>query len=93
MKHDYSRQKTRRRTRYRVRCSCCEARRTLRRHPDHYQHPPRCRCGSRRWRVDWFRTAGIEKRRYTCRCIGYPFPHRRGSNCVDLPFFCMGKAA
>lgn len=71
------------------RCSRCGARRTMR-FPDTYKRPPRCRCGSRKWRVDWYRMTheiGPEAPR-PCRdhrCY-YGFPHRAGSKwCIQNP--------
>ncbi len=65
--------------RWRVRCSrrVCQARRTLRKHPDEYKRPPKCGCGSTKWRVDTYRMT----REYpeVCGCDGYRFMHRPGS--------------
>lgn len=75
-----------------VRCSRCEARRTLARHPDEYIRVPRCRsCGHNRYRVDRYRAKVERNRNLTCcpgrgACYGYSFPHRRGSGyCCHNP--------
>lgn len=57
----------------------CQKRFTLRRHPSEYRRAIRCPgCGT-----DAVRSVEGERRRWiakaSCRCIGYPFPHRRGS--------------
>lgn len=64
-----------------VRCRSCEARRTLARHPNHYQIVPACRyCGARSWRVvRWQKTR-------TCNCPGYWFPHHEArGRCIYNP--------
>lgn len=67
-------------------CRCrrrgCEARKTLRLHPDGYwganKRHARCHCGGE-LRVDWYRSSGVEAKNTACGCQGYPFFHRRGS--------------
>lgn len=76
-----------------VRCSRCQARRTLRWPPDTYQRLPRCRtygctvgrqrAGKRQsYYVDHYRQR-VERNKgrkgTTCRCPSYHFPHRRES--------------
>lgn len=70
-----------------VRCSRCEARRTLPRHPDEYVRLPPCRaCGKAAgYRVDRWRMAhevgqGAPK---PCQCGAYSFPHRKGHGWCD----------
>lgn len=66
-------------TKFPCRCSRCEARVTLAKHPDEYVRPRKCwSCGSKKWRVDRFRKS-TEHKRYACGCHGYGFIHRRGS--------------
>ncbi|AQQ21176.1 hypothetical protein A8D61_23345 [Burkholderia cenocepacia] len=69
-----------------VRCTHCDARRCLRRHPDRYTRLPACRtCNRRKYRVDnWMNRRNTTRMR--CDCAGYWFPHRRGS------LFCWHRA-
>jgi hypothetical protein len=70
-----------RKPRFRCRCSKCEHRETFRGLPWMKRKVPQCpECGSRKWRVDWFRST-VETSRNKCECGGRHFPHRRGS-CV-----------
>jgi hypothetical protein len=85
-----------------VRCSVCQARRVLNRHPDRYLRLPRCRtygCTIKRQRagkrqsyyVDHYRQR-VERnhggRGTVCRCAAYHFPHRRESgSCQWRPPF------
>lgn len=65
---------------YHCRCSKCEARRVLRMKPDEYLRPPRCSCGSRKWRIDkWMMRRDTGVKGQGCTCGGYWFTHRRGS--------------
>lgn len=67
-----------------VRCSHCDARRTLNRHPDDYIRVPRCRsCGQNRYRVDKYRARFERGPKHRCTCYRYHFPHRRGSGYCD----------
>lgn len=89
--HNYAAAKRARfRRSYQVRCSraVCQARRTLRQHPDDYVRPPTCDCGNKRWRIDWYRTSRIESQRFTCHCARLPFPHRAGSSIQGV--HCIG---
>lgn len=67
-----------------VRCSQCQARRTLAKNITKYVRLPRCgRCGHNHYYVDKYRT-NVERRVKPCNCgrtgFGiYWFPHRRGS--------------
>jgi hypothetical protein len=76
-----------------VRCSHCQARRTLRWPPDQYLRLPRCRtygCTAARQRagkrqsyyIDHYRQR-VERNKgrkaAVCRCPSYHFPHRRES--------------
>lgn len=76
-----------------VRCSRCQARRTLRYAPDTYLRLPRCRtygCTTARRRegkrqsyyIDHYRQR-VERNKgrkaAVCRCPSYHFPHRRES--------------
>jgi hypothetical protein len=67
--------------RYRCRCTHCRARQSFQTHPrDFGQHPPVCiSCGSRTWAIDSYRQSGKEAACFTCRCDGFPYPHRKGS--------------
>jgi hypothetical protein len=72
-----------------VRCSHCEARRTLARKLADYVRVPRCRrCGRNRYRVDRWRHKHERGKKPTCTrwdCL-YGFPHRRGSRlCLHNP--------
>jgi hypothetical protein len=64
-------------------CRCrhkhCEARVSLRLHPDSYRRPRKCPSCRRKdtLRVDWYRVAR-EWRVRPCRCSNYTFPHARG---------------
>lgn len=60
--------------RTRCRCRHCRGVQTLRRHPDQYIRPSRCRtCARRDWRPE---AKAIQQ---THVCYAYPFPHRLGS--------------
>lgn len=80
-RHNYTRAKRAKYSRYRCRCQHCGARRTLTKLPGFYDPPPKCHgCGKRDWRVDWYRTTRLESRAHNCRCDGLLFdPHRKGS--------------
>lgn len=73
-----------------VRCSHCEARRTLARKLDDYIRTPPCRsCGSKKYRVDrWRHKHERGKNAPICkdwRCC-YGFIHRKGSRlCIHHP--------
>lgn len=85
-KHDYTRAKRSKPNWYQLRCSRCEHRRRSTVHPDYSRRRTRCACGSLAWRVDWYRTTKIERRRYRCNCSGYHFPHRiRSKWCTENP--------
>lgn len=85
-RHDYKLLRTRRQRVFQCRCRSCEARVTLKLHPESYRRRLACwSCGrtskhrSDVWRIDWFRTSGKEsKRRGVCHCDAAPFPHRPG---------------
>lgn len=67
---------------YACRCSHCEARRRLPKHPSQYVRKTAllCRsCSKGYYRVDKFRDSGREHAGKTCQCGNYSFPHRRGS--------------
>lgn len=66
--------------RYKCRCSKCEYRKTFTKLPDLMRVTPRCPCGSRNWRVDWYRTTRKEHRRVLCHCPARHFPHRGGDS-------------
>lgn len=70
---------------YRLRCSSCDHRRTSHTDPVGYIRPPACElCGSKRWRVDWYRTTRKEsRRRGVCYCNGRHFPHRPGTEITE----------
>lgn len=70
-----------------VRCSRCQARRRLQRHPDQYDRLPRCgtpKCKTKpqRYYVDHYRQ-NVERNKGAkatlCRCTAYHFPHRAAS--------------
>ncbi|MDR6447442.1 hypothetical protein J2794_003558 [Paraburkholderia terricola] len=58
----------------------------MRRNPRYYARLPACTvCGKRNYRVDrWMNRRDTGKTR--CDCVGYWFPHRRGS------LFCWNRA-
>ncbi len=95
MRHDYRDVQRRRRSWFMVRCRFCAARRTFSMKPDDYQRMPMCPCWKHRqvrkvgqrdvWRIDWFRTSGIEARTTTCHCDALPWPHRRHSSYMLSP--------
>jgi hypothetical protein len=85
-------------TRWPVRCTACDQRRTLTQHPDEYVRAPRCRSGCRirdergrvigyaPLRVDWWRIAKEWGAKPCYHCGGYSFPHARGRGwCVHNP--------
>jgi Zn ribbon nucleic-acid-binding protein len=83
-----------------VRCSRCQARRTLAKNIKKYVRLPRCRrCGHNHYYVDHFRT-NVERRRKACYChrlepwLGslYWFPHRRGSKFCGHSSFTVDDA-
>ena len=47
--------------------------------PQLERRTPRCTCGSREWRVDWYRTTRRESREALCHCAVMHFPHSRYS--------------
>lgn len=78
--------------RTRCRCRHCNRRRTLPRHPYLYEREPACpACGARSWAVDTYRQSGQEAAATTCRCDGFPYPHRRGSS--SGAFLCTAASA
>jgi len=89
-RRDYSEQKRKSYSRYRVRCRYCLGRRTLTKLPEFYVKPPKCTCAGARkaheqgvseWSIDWHRTAKFEAKATTCRCGSTEGgkPHRKGS--------------
>lgn len=61
------------------RCSRCQTRRVLARHPLSYVVQPRCaNCGARDWRPDKWMNERNSKA-MTCRGECMHYPHRRGS--------------
>jgi hypothetical protein len=78
---------------FRCRCSKCEHRVFMERHPRTYSRGLVCEsCGHRAadredgWRVDWFRTSKAEAARQgVCHCIAMAWPHRPGSAFKNSP--------
>lgn len=85
------RQRGRRPRRVRCRCSKCEHRQTFRGFPWNHRREPVCQCGSKTWRVDWYRQL-TETTRTRCDCGGRSHPHRRGS-CGQPKYQCAAIAA
>lgn len=84
--------------RWPVRCTLCDQRRTLSKHPDEYVRPPRCRSNCRicdetgrhlrfaPLRIDWWRMAKEWGAKPCYWCGGYSFPHARGRGfCIYNP--------
>ncbi len=67
------------------RCSRCEKRHTFSRKWNQFVRLKRCWfCGNKRFYVDrWMQRRGRQQR---CNCLGYWFPHRKGSK------FCESNA-
>jgi hypothetical protein len=86
-----ARMRGRRSPRVRCRCSHCEHRETFRGLPWLKKRVPQCpECGSRAWRVDWYRQL-TETSRNRCDCGGRHFPHRRGS--CGIPIYQQAAKA
>ena len=66
---------------YKCRCKKCGSRKTLTKHPAEYMKTLVCwSCKSvNNYRIDWYRTRGKESKKFTCKCDGMPYPHRKGS--------------
>lgn len=66
------------------RCGQCRARKRLNRELWQYISPPKCKCGSKDWRMDlhrtkeWLNKKGVYD---SCDCHGYLYKHRKGSGC------------
>lgn len=71
------------------RCPRCRTRSTLRMKPARYvrEHHAKCRRCRVLLSIDSYRSSGREAKRFTCHCMHYPWPHRRGS------VFCEHGAA
>jgi len=64
------------------RCRVCRARQVKAKHPLEYVRTPKCSgCGRRgTLSIDQHRDSGLERKQHpACRCDGWPFPHRHGS--------------
>lgn len=77
------------------RCSHCNARRKLPKHPEEYRLQPKCPCGARRWRMDSYRhrvelpQMRAKTGRYkVCHADCYHHPHRIGFG--DCKFSALG---
>lgn len=68
------------------RCSRCNKRRTLAKHPKFYLREPKCRaCGFRLY-ICRDRLPARHGRKQKCNCGGWWFPHRKGSGfCWENP--------
>lgn len=68
------------RVRHRMRCRRCRKRFTLKRDPWRYARAVRCpACKTVDVRSDEENRRREASRQDTCRCLNYPFPHRKGS--------------
>lgn len=70
---------------FHVRCTACNARRTLNQPPEWYApgRIPKCNtCGGKTYTRDRYRDRG-ELTRAKCNCSAVPFTHRKGSRSVS----------